>query len=40
MDESDKSMRTQVAALWRVVYAARCCKEDNIPSKIEEVEWL
>ncbi|XP_050373983.1 dual specificity protein phosphatase 1 isoform X3 [Argentina anserina] len=40
MDPMDESLRKQILALLRVINVTRCCKEDNIPCKIEEGLFL
>ncbi|KAK9933482.1 hypothetical protein M0R45_020679 [Rubus argutus] len=40
MDPIEDSLRKQISALLRVINVTRCCKEDNVPSKIEEGLFL
>ncbi|KAL3507979.1 hypothetical protein ACH5RR_033361 [Cinchona calisaya] len=40
MSRFDEIYKERVAALWRAMYATKCIREDNIPSKIEEGLYL
>ncbi|XP_062177157.1 dual specificity protein phosphatase 1 isoform X2 [Alnus glutinosa] len=40
MDQFDESLRSQIAALLRVMNVTRCFKEDNVPCEIEEGLFL
>ncbi|KAM5569281.1 dual specificity protein phosphatase 1-like [Rosa sericea] len=40
MDPIEDSLRKQISALLRVINVTKCCKEDNVPCKIEEGLFL